>query len=83
MNDNDFTHENEGKMNKQENLTFLLDKVDIIREGDNKAATDGIYSIDKNSSKKSLTFLWKTNKGTVRFKLHEKRFNSKKVVRKI
>ena len=83
MNDNDFTHENEGKMNKQENLNFLLDKVDIIREGDNKAATDGIYSIDKNSSKKSLTFLRKTNKGTVRFKLHEKRFNSKKVVRKI
>ena len=83
MNDNHFTHENEGKMNKQESLTFLLDNVDIIQEGDNKAATHGIYSIDDNSSKKCLTFLGKTNKGTARFKLHEKRFNSKKVVRKI
>ena len=83
MNDNDFTHENEGKMNKQENLTFSLDKVDIFREGDNKAATDGISSMFKNSSKKCLNFLRKTNKGTVRFKLHEKRFNLKKVVRKI
>ena len=83
MNDRGFTHEIEGKMNKQKNLTVLLEKVDIIREGDNKAATHGIYSNDKNSSKKCLTFLRKTNKGTVRFKVHEKRFNLKKVVRKI